>query len=97
MKNPSISSGDGAVFFRHYASRRGKLDEVQRVLDDHANPVDVNAVNCNLNTAVVVLRMNVGPSVEQERDRLKASIECSQHDRRVLIFFDSPLRPCPSL
>jgi len=77
MKNPSISSGDGAVFFRHYASRSGKLDEVQRVLDDHANPVDVNAVNCNLNTALHIvcnfgyqdiasLLLSVGASTEMK-------------------------------
>jgi hypothetical protein len=41
--------------------------------------------------------MNIGPSVEQKRDCLKASSDSSPRDRRFLIFFFTPLCPCPSL
>jgi hypothetical protein len=41
--------------------------------------------------------MNIGPSLEQERDCLKASSDSSPHDRRGLKVFASPLRPGPSL
>ena len=47
--------------------------------------------------AVVALRMNIGPSVEQKRDCLKASPPSSLHDRCRPIFLISPLHPCPSL
>jgi len=36
----------------HRATRSGNYPEVQRVLNDRGNAVDVNAVNCNLNTAL---------------------------------------------
>ena len=78
---------------------RGSVD-VHTLVRRIGNYVCVVEMACNHQRDVpnVVSRVNIGPSVQQKRDCLKAAPPSSPHDRRVLIFSSvSPLRPCPSL